>query len=136
MTTRDPLEQFRRKEAPSPQAAPATGKPPYEAYKAQDRKPERLEIRRVLGESHAPSYRYLMDVAFNGSFGTEIVLIYSFMVVKIKGKNLQPVIYALLESRCDFIQDYDAREFAPPLDQKQPPVIEEIEIITEREDKE
>jgi hypothetical protein len=135
MTTRDPLEQFRRKEAPPPQAAPATGKPPYEAYKAQDRKPERLEIRRVLGEGHAPSYRYLMDIAFNGSFGTEIVLIYSFMVVKIRGKNLQPVIYALLESRCDFIQDYHPDEFMPWRDMDAP-LIETIEIVTGRGDKE
>lgn len=88
----------------------------------------------MLGETHAPSYRYLMDIAFNGQYGTEIVLVYSFLMVKIRGRNLQPVIYAILESRCDFIQDFDAREFVKPTDPKQP-VIENIEITTGREDK-
>ena len=85
----------------------------------------------MLGETHAPSYRYLMDVAFNGQYGTELVLVYSFLMVKIKGRNLQPVVAAILENRCDFIQDFDAREFLPP--DGAAPVIESIEIVTGRE---
>jgi hypothetical protein len=85
----------------------------------------------VLGETHAPSYRYLMDVAFNGQYGTEIALIYSFLMVKIKGRNLQPVIAAILENSCNFIQDYHPGEFSQvPQDA---PYIESIEIVTGRE---
>ena len=119
-----PAQQF------APQAA--TNLKPYEAYKVKDRGAERLEIRRVLGESHAPSYRYLMDVSFNGDYGTELILIYSFLMVKIRGRQMQPLIRAILEGTCAFIQDFHPQEFSPP-----PPgsaIIESIEIVG-REDK-
>lgn len=132
----DPLAAFRRQQpstgsypqAVSPQQA-ATGLKPYKAFEIRERAAERLEIRRVLGETHAPSYRYLMDVSFNGQYGTELLLVYSFLLVKIKGKNLQPVIHAILEGRCAFIQDFHSNEFAPP--QENEPVIASIEFPTE-----
>lgn len=130
----NPLDQFRRQEQRT-QAAAATlvntgGLKPYEGYRAQDRKPERVEIRSLQQPTHAPSYRYLLDVSFDGAYGTIINLVYSFVNVEIKGKNLQPVVYALLESRCDFIQQFDAREFVKPEDGK--PVIESITFTRER----
>ncbi len=80
----------------------------------------------MLGETHAPSYRYLMDVAFNGESGTEIVLLYSFLTVKITGRSLQPVVAAILENSCIFIQDFHPNEFlqAP----QDAPFIEAIEF--------
>jgi hypothetical protein len=92
---------------------PDSGKEIYKAYKSPGRKVERLEIRRVLGDWCAPSYRYLLDVRFNGWFGTEIALIFTFYRVNIIGKNLDPVIYAIEDGRCEFIQDYHVNEFAP-----------------------
>lgn len=68
-----------------------------------------------------------MDVSFNGEFGTELVLIYSFLVVKIKGKNMQALTRSILEGNCTFIQDYHENEFIPPAKDK--PVIESIEIV-------
>jgi len=140
----DPLAAFRRQpqtasfnpqtvssQPPAQQAAP--GLKPYKAFDTRERAPERLEIRRVLGETHAPSYRYLMDVAFNGEFGTELLLVYSFLLVKIKGRNLYPIIRALLEGRCAFLQDFHPNEFAPP--QGNEPVIESITFPTESESK-
>ena len=121
-----PAQQF------APQAAASLK--PYEAYKVKDKGAERLEIRRVLGESHAPSYRYLMDVSFNGDYGTELVLIYSFLMVKIKGRQMQPLIRAILEGTCAFIQDFHPKEFLQP--QPGAAIIESIEIIAGREDKE
>jgi hypothetical protein len=130
MTQRDPLSQFRRQEQRTQDAASTLanlgGLKPYEAYKAQDRKPERLEIRRLLAPTHAPSYRYLMDVSYDGGGGTIINLIYSFVAVEIKGRNLQPVAYSIVENRCDFIQDYDPREHAQPEPDK--PVIDSIKF--------
>lgn len=135
----DPLASFRRQQpgagshpqAVSPQQA-ATGLKLYKAFEIRERASERLEIRRVLGETHAPSYRYLLDVSFNGQYGTELLLAYSFLIVKIRGQNLQPVIRAILEGKCDVIQDYHPNEFAPP--QENEPVIASIEFVAERED--
>ena len=81
-----------------------------------------------MGETHAPSYRYLMDVSFNGQYGTELVLVYSFLMVKIKGRNLQPVVAAILENSCHFIQDYHPNEFLPP--PPNAPFIETIEFVS------
>lgn len=140
----DPLAAFRRQQPDasfnpqtvSPQQATGqatTGLKPYKAFEIRERAAERLEIRRVLGETHAPSYRYLMDVSFNGQYGTELLLVYSFLIVKIKGKNLQPVIYAILEGRCHCIQDFHPNEFASP--QANEPVIESIAFAPESEGK-
>jgi len=136
----DPLAAFRRQQ-PQPTGEqsmirsqpPAKGLKSYEAYKAQDAQPERLKIRRVLGDWRAPGYRYLMDVSWNGDFQTKLALIFSMYTVEITGKNLNPVIYAIVDGHCDFIQDFDAREFAAPADPKQP-VIEEIKFIVGSED--
>jgi len=128
-----PAQTYDRNRQPQPppaqQFAPqaATGQKPYEAYRVKERGAERLEIRRVLGASHAPGYRYLMDVSFNGDFGTELVLIYSFLMVKIKGKQMQPLIHAILEGTCAFIQDFHSNEFSPP--QPGAAIIESIEIV-------
>jgi hypothetical protein len=43
----------------------------YNAYSTGDRGQERLQIRRVLGSWHSPSYRYLMDVVQDGNQGEE-----------------------------------------------------------------
>jgi len=93
-----------------------------------------LQILCVLGPSHAPSYRYLMDVVFSKDYGSRIELVYSFMMVRIEGRNLAPVAAAILDGTCAFIQDFDAREFATPADQDAP-MIEKITFIVGKEDK-
>lgn len=99
----------------------------YAAFGQSGKGLERLEIRKVLGAWHAPSYRYLMDIAFNGKYGTEIVLTYSFLLVKIKGGNLYSVLTALLDGTCAFVQEYHENEFTPP--SPDAPVIDSIEIV-------
>jgi hypothetical protein len=106
----------------------------YAAYGSGNRSQERLEIRQVLGAWHAPSYRYLMDVVFNGRYGTEIVLTYSFLLVEIRGRNLQPVISAILEGTCTFIQDYHPNEFTPPAEDE--PVIESLKLVVRGDEEE
>lgn len=124
----DPLASFRRTQKTDSTNVPAEPNY-YEAYGiAGDRSPDRrLEVRQVLAAWHAPSYRYLMDVVFDGAHGTEIVLVFSFLMVKIKGRNLQAVRRAIIESTCTFIQDYDPREFSLPANDA--PVIEKIELV-------
>jgi len=123
----DPLARFRhiQKNATSddPLGLDVSGK--YVAFEVGDRSQERLQIRRVLNITHSPSYRYLMDIMSNPG-GTQIILVYSFLMVKIKGSNLQPLTKALEDGVCTFIQDYHANEYLAP-DPKDP-FIESIEV--------
>jgi len=66
----------------------------YVAFGGKDRV-ERLQIRRVLAPVRAPRYLHLYDLAFDGHFGTNFVLFYDFMVVMVRGKNLQGLVSAL-----------------------------------------
>jgi hypothetical protein len=96
----------------------------YTAYGVGDRRQSRLEIRCALSAWHSLSYRYLLNVVFNGTHGTELVLVYSMQLVKVAGHHMQPLIRAILEGTCTFIQDYHPQEFTPP--PKNAPVIMSI----------
>jgi hypothetical protein len=126
----DPLAKFRKGTTSDKPAASLPqetgGLPPYVAFEAKD-KIKRLEIRRVMGAYRTPAYAYLLDIVFDGLHGTELVLLYSFMMIKIKGENLHPVTLAIQKGNCDFIQDFDPRAFAPPAPDA--PRIDRIEII-------
>ena len=122
----DPLRQWRRK--PQDEAPPPSGQPTYEAYKAVDRKPENLEIRKAGQLAYVVEYRYRLYMTHDGKRGTIMNLVFSFMVVEVRGRNLQSVIAALADRRCDFIQEFDAREFNQP--QPDVPLIESITITT------
>lgn len=122
-------EKFRRIAQGASIENPAGDVGVYAAFAvAEGRPPERMEIRRLVGDSHAPAYRYLMNISYDRDFSTEIVLYYSFMEVQIRGRNLAPVVKALLASRCAFLQDYDAREYPQPV-KDNAPVIEQIEVF-------
>ncbi|MDD5459013.1 MAG: hypothetical protein PHF37_06450 [Phycisphaerae bacterium] len=128
----DPLAKF-RSTAPTPARAAAKegsdrggGLPSYLAFDAKDRT-KRLQIRRVMAAFNIPAYSHLLTIIPDGWHGTELGLIYSFQIVKIKGRNLQPITDAIEKEKCSFIQDYDPRFFAPP--QPDQPLIEAIEIV-------
>jgi hypothetical protein len=126
----DHLAKFRKGTSDKPAAAEPTqetgGLLSYVAFEAKD-KIKRLEIRRVMGAYRTPAYAYLLDIVFDGLHGTELVLLYSFMMIKIKGENLHPVTLAIQKGNCDFIQDFDPRAFAGPAPDA--PRIDHIEII-------
>lgn len=58
------------------------------------------------------------------------MLVYTVLGVKVSGRNLQPVIMALLAGTADFIQEYDRNLWPKPLD-AQTPVIESIEVVVQ-----
>jgi hypothetical protein len=58
------------------------------------------------------------------------VLVYTILGVKVSGKNLQPVIMALLAGTADFIQEYDRVLWPKPTD-AQAPLIESIEVVVQ-----
>src|SRR5580658_4101002 len=73
---------------------------------------------------------YLLDIIYDGNHGTNFVLVYTILGVKVSGKNLQPVIMALLAGTADFIQEYD-RALWPKLPDAQSPLIESIEVVVQ-----
>jgi hypothetical protein len=101
----------------------------YRAFAAKDRV-ERLKIKRAKYPTHAPGYAYLLDIIYDGNFGTDFVLVYTILGVKVTGKNLQPVIMALLAGTADYIQEFDRSKWPKPTDAKAP-IIESIEIVVQ-----
>lgn len=124
----DPLAQFRKTPLTGGKSTPPTKESDgYIAFHAKD-KVERLRIRRANDQTHSPGYGVLLNVSYDGDFGTNFVLIYSFlMMVFVEGKNLQPVITAIENSMADFIQEYDPDRWEMPKDPTAP-FIESITI--------
>lgn len=102
----------------------------YQAFALMEKseKTTRLQIRCAKGLTHSSSYASLLDVCYDGFQGTELILSYSFMQVKIKGKNLQALITAIEKHDCAYIQDYDKQFFNPPKSNEA--VIESIEVVS------
>jgi hypothetical protein len=127
----DPLAKFRNNTAGVPPGlfpAPADNDD-YVAFGAKDRV-ERLKIKRAKYPTHAPGYAYLLDIIYDGNDGTDFVLVYTILGVKVTGRNLQPVIMALLAGTADYIQEFDRAKWPKPSDAKAP-VIESIEIVVQ-----
>src|SRR5882762_2433598 len=112
----DPLAQYRK----SPQipaggttVPPAGMQPPkgaeeYVAFGTKD-KVNRLRIHSAMAPTHAPSYNILLDIVYDGAYGTNFVLLYTVMMVLVRGKNLQKMVFALENGMADFIQEFDDR---------------------------
>jgi hypothetical protein len=125
----DPLAKFRKEPITSRAVSPDahSGLKPYQAFDGKDRV-ERLQIRRAFGPTHSPSYGYLLDISYDGDYGTNFVLTYSFaMMVQVRGRNLQPVVSAIEQGFCRFIQQFDPDEHALPADDQ--PLIEKLDVV-------
>jgi hypothetical protein len=124
----DPLAKYRNKAANAPVsfAAPA-GPDEYSAFGAKDRV-ERLKIKCANQPTRAPGYDNLLEIVYDGRIGTNFVLSFSWLMVLVRGKNLQPVIMALLASTADYIQEFDPDIWDKPTDATKP-IIESIEVV-------
>jgi len=119
----DPLAAHRKKPLATTESKEQQG---YVAFDAKD-KVTRLQIRCAMQPTHAPGYSYLMNVIYDGPYGTNFVLVFHFMSVLVRGKNLQPVIAALESGSAEFIQEFDDQIWEAPKDEKAP-VITSIQI--------
>lgn len=119
----DPLAAHRKKPLTTETKEPQG----YVAFDAKD-KVTRLQIRCAMQPTHAPGYGYLMNVMYDGPYGTNFVLVFHFMSVLVRGKNLQPVISALETGAAEFIQEFDETLWEQPKDEKTP-VITSIQIL-------
>lgn len=120
---RDPLAQYRKRPSGSPvdETADSEG---YMAFGAKDNV-QRLKIRRVEPPMRAPGYNYLLDIAYDKE-GTSLVLVYTFLLVTVRGRNLLPVVMAVESGTCDFIQEFDPEEWKKPAPDA--PLIESIGV--------
>jgi hypothetical protein len=122
----DPLVQFRPAQ---PKAAhqSKTGKKPYEAYDRQGRTCPYTEILCVSQAWQSPQFQFFLAAVFSAAYDDAFTLIYSFMAVEIKGRNLKEVRQAVQSGKCEFIREYDETVFLPPA--RGEPVIESIRFI-------
>lgn len=132
----DPLARFQKSQLIAHEISDKKNKEGLHDYHAftvmeKSEKVHRLQIRLASGATHSPAYSYLLDVCYDGLHGTELVLIYSFMQVKIKGKNLQSLITAIEKNDCAYLQDYNPNFFNPPKPNEA--VIESIEVKMKEE---
>ncbi len=104
-----------------------TGKKPYEAFDSTGKPSLYTEIRCVLQPSQSPQSRFFMAAVFSADYDDAFTLLYSFMAVEVKGRNLKEVRRAIQTGRCEFIQEYNENEFLKP--SKDAPVIESIRFI-------
>lgn len=127
----DPLAQFRKKPIGSgAETSPPAGGDEYVAFDAKD-KVERLKINRANHPTRSPGYAYLLDVVYDGQFGTNFVLVYTFMMILVRGRNLQGVVTGLQMGTVDFIQEFDPERWALPKDDKAP-FIESVEVVVQQ----
>src|SRR5271154_1010614 len=121
----DPLAQYRRK-SPPPGFEPAPNEP--EKYMAFDTKDKvfRLRIRNADDSICAPGYNILLNLLYDKQ-GTHFILTYSVLMVLVRGRNLQRVIFAIENGMADFIQEFDFKRWPEPTDATAP-FIESIEV--------
>ena len=125
----DPLAAFRR-----PGAAPATLQPPevavaaYRAFATAGgaTKPLRLDIRPHEGMAVARPYTAIAEIVYDRPAYTGILIVFSGKLFKLRGRNLQPVVDALIAGTCEFVAQLGEGEEA----QDGEPVIESIEAVT------
>jgi hypothetical protein len=129
----DPLAQFRKTpvEAGERAAGPAKPREPegYLAFDTKD-KVDRLRVRRANAPTRSPGYAYLLDIAYDGSYGTNFVLVFTFLMVLVRGRNLQGIVTALELGTVDFIQEFDPDRWEKPKDETAA-LIESIEIVVQ-----
>lgn len=131
----DPLAKFRVRSPAAAAPAPVGTEPQgqadapveYVAFGVKDRV-ERLRIRSAKNPTRAPSYQYLLDIVYDGDFGTNVVLVFTFMMVTVTGRNLQDVVMALESGTADFIQEFHPSLWPKPKDESAP-FIESIEVM-------
>jgi hypothetical protein len=101
----------------------------YQAFVTKDHV-ARLRIRRAKEPTRSPTYGLLLDVVYDGQSGTNFILVYTFLMVLVRGRNLQQLVFALENAKADFIQEFDAERWAQPSDGKAA-FIESIEIAAQ-----
>jgi hypothetical protein len=86
-------------------------------------RPLRLDIRATEGLSVARAYSSLLEIAYDRHDYSGILLLFPQKIVTIKGRNLRPVVDALLAQTCEYLQQIGQGERAAT----DAPVIDDIQ---------
>ena len=108
-----------------PQQAHRNG---YVPFFLRDRA-ERLQVVPVSDPSRFPAYSSLLDIIFDHDHQSAFTLVYSFMLVKVTGSNLGPIVHAVSLGRCAAIHQYYPNRFSGPPDQDKP-LVESITTVS------
>jgi hypothetical protein len=123
----DILAQFRRTPAaPSVVANLPKDTDEYVAFGTKD-KVNRLRIRSAGELTNAPGYNVLVNVVYDGRQGTHFMLVYTVLMVLVRGRNLQKMVFAIENGMADYIQEFDSARWQKPADAGAP-FIESIEV--------
>jgi hypothetical protein len=125
----DSLAQLNQKQpaATNRKSKASTERRSYEAYDKRGKPYPYTEIRCITQPSQSLQSRFFLAAVFSSDDDDAFTLLYSFMAVEVRGRNLREVRQAIQQSRCEFIQEYHENEF--PLPGKDDPVIESIRFI-------
>ncbi len=121
----DPLAQWRKKPLPPTYEPPPNEPEKYLAFETKD-KVFRLRIRGADDSIHAPGYNILLNLIYDKQ-GTHFILTYTVMMVLVRGKNLQRVVFAIENGMADYIQEFNFKRWPEPTDATEP-FIESIEV--------
>jgi hypothetical protein len=122
----DPLSQFRKTPTgPKGDMGPPTEEEDYAAFGTKDRV-RRLRIRSAAAPVNSPGYNILLNVVYDGQ-GTNFILVYTILMVLVRGKNLQKTVFAIENEMADYIQEFDPAKWQKPTDATAA-FIESIEI--------
>src|ERR1700753_2984083 len=121
----DPLAQYRKTPRTPKGLMPRDGEDGYLAFGTKD-KVRRL---RICNSSlvHSPAYNLLLNVVSDGKHGTSFILVYTVMMVMVKGRNLQKMVFAIENHMADYIQEFDSERWQKPND-AQAAFIDSIEV--------
>jgi hypothetical protein len=123
----DPLAQFRRRPIEEKPSIGPVAPDEYVAFDARD-KVARIKIRQAGKATHWPSYSTLVNVVMDEVGGTNFAMVFTTMMVVVRGKNLQDVATAIGTGNAEFIQQFDDERWQTPKNGKAP-FIDSIQIF-------
>ena len=124
----NPLDRYRKNEEKSP----ATEQDSYRAFHSvsDTQSPYRIGVRCRADHPHRdPAYSYLMDVISDGEKGREVSLLFTHLIVKLRGKNLAELVQHLHAHKVDWMQEYDPGRW-PNKPDGSAALIEQIEVYS------
>jgi hypothetical protein len=122
----DLLAQYRKTSTNPVGKAVPTGTNEYVAFGVRD-KVHRLRIRSLTAPVNSPGYNILLNVVYDGEQGTNFMLVYTVLMVLVRGKNLQKLVFAIENGHADYIQQFDPAKWQKPAE-ADAVIIDSIEV--------
>ena len=95
----------------------------YEAFKVNSGKRRylmRLGLRPMKQAWERVLYSQLLRISEDGFHGQAVALVFPFMDVIIRGRNLRPIVDAIDLETCEFVQQFNPGRWAEPADPNLP----------------